>query len=89
MAWHRSRQKRLKQSKKNRNRNISAKSKLKELTKELLALVNAKKVPEAKETLKKISGEYAKTAKRGIIKKENSSRHISRLTKKVNALAKA
>lgn len=86
MAWHKHRLKRLKQSKKRHARNISAKRKLKALTKELLALIKEKKIDEAKTLLRKVVSAYATTAKRGIIHKKNASRHISRLTKKVNSL---
>lgn len=88
MAWHRHRIKRRKQSKKKQTRNISAKRTLKILTKKLMSLVKEKKVTEAKTQLRKIEKAYATTAKRGIIHKRNASRHISRLTQKVNNLGK-
>lgn len=87
MPWHRSRVKRLKQSQKHHRRNVSAKRNLKDLTKKLLALVKEKKVPEAKKLLKEVTSAYATTAKRSTIHHKNASRHISRLTKKVNAIA--
>lgn len=86
MAWHRHRIKRLKQSKKSRARNMAAKRTLKTLIKKLLELIKEKKIDEAKSHLKKIISAYATSAKRGIIHKKNASRHISRLTKRVNAL---
>lgn len=89
MVWHRHRAKRIKQSKKNRARNLSGKKKLKNLTKELLALITEKKVDKAKTHLKKVVSAYATTAKRGIINKKNASRRISNLTRKVNALTAA
>ena len=89
MAWHRSRIKRMKQAKKNRNRNVSAKKTIKATTKEILALINGKKAKESQELLEKVKSTYATTAKRGIITKNSASRKISRLTKKVNTLQKA
>jgi len=86
MAWHRHRIKRLKQSRKKRARNVAAKRTLKTLTKKLLELIKEKKIEDAKTHLKKLISTYAITAKRGIIHKKNASRHISRLTKKVNTL---
>lgn len=86
MAWHRHREKRLKQSKKNRGRNVAAKRTLKTLTKKLLELIKEKKINDAKSHLKKLISAYATTAKRGIVHKKNASRHTSRLTKKVNTL---
>lgn len=88
MAWHKHRIKRLKQSKRKRTRNVAAKRTLKTLIKELLLLLKEKKLEDAKIRLKKITSTYAKTAKRGIVKRKTASRHISRLTKKVNKLAK-
>lgn len=89
MAWHRHRIKRLKQSKKNRSRNVAAKRTIKTLIKELLVVIKEKKIEEAKAILKKLISTYAKTSKRGIIHKKNASRHISRLTKRVNSLPAA
>lgn len=86
MAWHRHRIKRRKQSRKRQIQNVGAKRTLKSLTKQLLALIKDKKIDAAKTYLKKIIKAYATTAKRGILHKKNASRHISRLTKKVNAL---
>lgn len=89
MAWHRHRTKRAKQNKKNNLRNVSAKRTLKSLTKKLLSLIKEKKGDEAKTQLKKLVKTYATSAKRGILHKKSASRHISRLTTKVNKMAKA
>lgn len=86
MAWHRHRIKRRKQSKKRQVQNVSAKRTLKSLTKQFLAFIKDKKTEEAKTHLRKLIKAYATSAKRGIIHKKNASRHISRLTHKVNAL---
>ena len=86
MAWHKHRLKRAKQSKQNRAKNIGGKRKIKTETKELLALIKDKKQDEAKMKLSKVIKTYATTAKRGILHKKNASRHISRLTRKVNSL---
>lgn len=86
MAWHRHRIKRRKQSKKRQAQNVSAKRTLKSLIKQLLVLIKDKKAEEAKTHLRKLIKAYATTAKRGILHKKNASRHISRLTQKVNAL---
>lgn len=89
MAHHSHRLKRLRQNEKKKATNLSAKKTLKKATKDFLVLVNDKKTGEAKENLKKITSAYATTAKRGIINKKRASRKISRLAKKVNALAAA
>jgi len=88
MAWHRHRIKRVKQSKKRNTRNVNTKRVLKTITKQLLTLIKEKNKDEAKTQLKKVIKAYATSAKRGIIHKSNASRHISRLTKQVNALEK-
>lgn len=88
MAWHRHRVKRAKQNKKSNTRNVSAKRALKVLTKKLLTLIKEKKVEEAKTQLEKLTKAYATSAKRGIVHHKNASRHISRLTIKVNKIGK-
>lgn len=89
MAWHRSREKRLKQGKKRRGLNTGNKRRIKDLGKKVLALIKEKKSTEAKELLKQISATYQSSAKKGVIHSNNASRHISRLTKKINALTTA
>jgi len=89
MACHRHREKRLKENHKNHNKNVSAKRALKKSHKQLLLLIEEKKIDEAKSGLNKLVSAYAKTAKRGIINKNKVSRHISSITKKVNSLMSA
>jgi len=45
-----------------------------------------KKKKEALAFLPKLNSELMKVAKTGIIKKQNASRNISRITRKINAL---
>ena len=45
-----------------------------------------KKKKDALEYLPKLNSELMKVAKTGIIKKQNASRNISRITRKINAL---
>ena len=49
-------------------------------------LLESKNKVEAKEFLPKLNSELMKVAKTGLIKKENASRNISRITKKISAL---
>ena len=49
-------------------------------------LLEAKKKKEAMAYLPKLNSEIMKIAKTGIIKKQNASRNISRITRKINAL---
>ena len=48
--------------------------------------MDAKKKKDALEYLPKLNSELMKVAKTGIIKKQNASRNISRITRKINAL---
>ena len=86
MATHKSAEKRDRQNKKRRARNISAKSALRTKVKTVDAAVEDKKKTEAVAALKTTAPALAKAASKGIIHKKNASRKISRLTKKVNAL---
>jgi small subunit ribosomal protein S20 len=49
-------------------------------------LIESKNKTEALKFLPKLNSELMKIAKTGIIKKQNASRNVSRITKKVSAL---
>ena len=66
--------------------NKSRKSKFKNAIKKMDILLDAKKKKDALEYLPKSNSELMKVVKTGIIKKQNASRNISRITKKINAL---
>ena len=66
--------------------NKSRKSKFKNAIKKMDILLDTKKKKDALEYLPKLNSELMKVAKTGIIKKQNASRNISRITKKINAL---
>ena len=66
--------------------NKSRKSKFKNAIKKMNILLDAKKKKDALEYLPKLNSESMKVAKTGIIKKQNASRNISRITRKINAL---
>ena len=66
--------------------NKSRKSKFKNALKKMNLLLNSKKKKEALAFLPKLNSELMKIAKTGIIKKQNASRNISRITKKINSL---
>lgn len=86
LATHKSAEKRDRQSKVRRERNIAAKSAVKTKVKTVLAAVDGKNKEKSVSTLKETAPELAKAAAKGLIHKKNASRKISRLTKKVNAL---
>ena len=66
--------------------NKSRKSKFKNSIKKMNLLIDNNKKKEALEFLPSLNSALMKVAKTGIIKKQNASRHISRITKKINAL---
>ena len=66
--------------------NKSRKSKFKNAIKKMNLFLDSKKKNEALAFLPKLNSELMKIAKTGIVKKQNASRNISRITKKINAL---
>ena len=62
------------------------KSKYKNAIKKMNIILGKKNKKEALEFLPKLNSELMKIAKSGIIKKQNASRNISRITKKINSL---
>lgn len=82
MAHSASAEKRNRQNIKRRLRNRRTKTELKILTKKFLGLLTLKKKDEAQKALRELSGNFDKAAKKGIIHKNNASRHKSRLTQR-------
>ena len=66
--------------------NRARKSRYKNALKKMSLLVEKKKKAEALKFLPKLNSELMKIAKTGIIKKQNASRNISRITRKITAL---
>ena len=62
------------------------KSKFRNAVKKMNTLIETKKKKEALSFLPKLNSELMRVAKTGVIKKQNASRNISRITKKINAL---
>lgn len=86
MATHKSAEKRDRQSKVRRERNVAAKSAIKTKVKSVLAAVESKNKEQSVNALKEAAPSLAKAASKGLIHKKNASRKISRLTRKVNSL---
>jgi small subunit ribosomal protein S20 len=84
MAITESAKKAIRQSARRKEQNIVYKDKIKALVKEARILVSAKKSAEAKKLLPEIYKALDKAAKVGVIKKNNASRHKSRLTKLID-----
>ena len=66
--------------------NRSRKSKFRSAVKKMSVLIEKKDKKEALAFLPKLNSELMKIAKTGVIKRENASRNISRITKKINSL---
>ena len=66
--------------------NKARKSRYKNALKKMNALIENKKRVEALKFLPKLNSELMKIAKTGIIKKQNASRNVSRITKKISSL---
>ena len=66
--------------------NRARKSRYKNALKKMNVLIVEKKKDEALKFLPKLNSELMKIAKTGIIKKQNASRNVSRITKKISAL---
>ena len=63
--------------------NKSRKSKFKNAIKKMNLIIEKKDKKEAISFLPKLNSELMKIAKTGIIKKQNASRNVSRITKKI------
>tara|TARA_B100000941_G_C28177390_1_gene385356 strand:- start:181 stop:441 length:261 start_codon:yes stop_codon:yes gene_type:complete len=62
------------------------KSKYKNALKKMNSLIDSKNKTEALKFLPKLNSELMKVAKTGIIKKQNASRNVSRITKKITSI---
>jgi len=66
--------------------NKSRKSRFKNAIKKMNSIIEEKNKKNALAFLPKLNSELMKIAKTGIIKRQNASRNISRITKKINSL---
>ena len=66
--------------------NKARKSRYKNALKKINLLIDAKKKSDALKFLPKLNSELMKIAKTGIIKRQNASRNVSRITKKINSI---
>ena len=66
--------------------NKARKSRFRNALKKMNALIDTKKKDEALKFLPKLNSEMMKIAKTGVIKKQNASRNVSRITKKIAAI---
>ena len=66
--------------------NKARKSRYKNVLKKMNLLIETKKKSEALKFLPKLNSELMKISQTGIIKRQNASRNVSRITKKITAL---
>ena len=66
--------------------NKARKNRYKNALKKMNLLIESKKKSDALKFLPKLNSELMKIAKTGIIKKQNASRNVSRISKKINSI---
>ena len=86
MANTKSAIKRIRKISKQTSVNKIRKSRYKKAIKKMNILLEKKDKPEALKFLPKLNSELMKIAKTGVIKKQNASRNISRITKKISSI---
>ncbi len=86
MANTKSAIKRIRRISKQTTVNKARKSRYRNALKKMNSLIANKKKNEALKFLPKLNSELMKVAKTGIIKKQNASRNVSRVTKKITSL---
>ena len=86
MANTKSAIKRIRRISKQTSVNKGRKSRYKNALRKMNVLIADKKKTEALKFLPKLNSELMKIAKTGIIKKQNASRNVSRISKKINSI---
>lgn len=86
MAIHKSALKRARQNETKRLRNKATKTRIKNVTKDVLLAVNDASVEDSKKTLNAAKSTIDNAAKKGVVHKKTAARKISRLTKLVNSV---
>ena len=86
MANTKSAIKRIRRIKKQTSVNKARKSRFKIALKKMNGLIENKDKKKAIAYLPKLNSELMKIAKTGVIKKQNASRNVSRITKRINSL---
>lgn len=86
MAIHKSALKRARQNETKRLRNKATKTRIKNVTKDVLLAVNDASVEDSKKTLNAAKSTIDNAAKKGVVHKKTAARKVSRLTKLVNSV---
>ena len=77
--------KQIRKDRKRHQRNQAVRSELKTLTKELLALLRAQKLEEAKTLLRLVAKKYDHAASKGVIHRNTAARYKSRLMRRLTS----
>jgi len=86
LANHASALKRARQNEKRRQRNVSRKTRVRNLVKKIRVAVDNKDRETAEQTLQEALPRIYRAASKGVIHKRTASRQVSRLMKSINAL---
>ena len=86
MANTKSAIKRIRRITKQTSVNKARRSRYRNALKKMNILIEGKKKDEALKFLPKLNSELMKVVKTGIVKKQNASRNVSRITKKITAI---
>jgi len=86
MANHKSAEKRVRQTKVKTERNRFYKTRIKNVTKDVLSAIDAADKEKATETMKAANKYLHHCVSKGILKKATAARKVSRLQSKVNAI---
>ena len=86
MANTKSAIKRIRRISKQTSVNKARKSRYKNALKKMNILIDEKKKSEALKFLPKLNSELMKITKTGIVKRQNASRNVSRITKKISSI---
>ena len=86
MANTKSAIKRIRRISKQTTVNKARKSRYKNALKKMNLLIEKKQKSEALKFLPKLNSELMKVAKSGVVKKQNASRNVSRITKKISLI---
>jgi small subunit ribosomal protein S20 len=89
LAHHKSAEKRMLQNKKRRQRNKHIDSTMRSTIRSVERTIQSKDADAALDTLRKAIPIIDKAASKGVIHKNKAARHVSRLTRKANALRAA
>jgi small subunit ribosomal protein S20 len=88
LATHKSAEKRARQSIRRQKRNLTVLNSVRTYEKKVVKAIEKKSGKEAADALREFTSKAMSAVSKGVMKKQTASRHISRLSTRVSALAK-